>query len=594
MNIFFSRPIKLIIGLLLISLSVAAQKLVFTVSMERAAAHYFHVDLKCENMKGTASDFKMPAWSPGYYQLLNYAANVENFRATDTNNKELTWEKTGHNTWSIQNNPSSFLISYDVKATRAFVASPYVDEERGYIVPAGVFVYPAGQLQLPVKVIVKPYASWRNVVTGLDSVAGSPFTYTAPDFDILYDCPLLAGNLDELPSFNVKGIPHRFVGYKLGNFDHALFMQDLKKIVEAASGIIGDIPYRHYTFIGIGPGAGGIEHLNSTTISFSGIGSDKQARLRTLNFIAHEYFHHYNVKRIRPIELGPFDYDKGSRTNMLWVSEGLTVYYEYLAVKRAGLSAEEDIFRAFQSNINAYESKPGRLFQSLTQASFATWSDGPFGRTGDEVNKTISYYDKGPAVGLLLDFLIRHETKNKKSLDDVMRTLYRQYYQQQKRGFTEDEFRAVCEKTAGKPLPEFFEYVSTTKEIDYPKYFAYAGLDINVTPATVPGGWSGISTRARNDSLVVSTVDWESPAWNAGIRARNIILAVNGQPAGNLSAVLKDKNPGDAIEFTFLQDGQKKTQTIVLGKKTERSFAIKRMPNPDPLQSAILKSWLGE
>jgi predicted metalloprotease with PDZ domain len=574
----------------------AAQKLLFTVSMEQPATHYFHVELKCDNLKGTTTDFKMPVWTPGYYQQLNYGNNVENFKASDAAGAAIKWEKTPEGAWRVYNNKPSLTITYDIKATRSFVANPYLDEERGYIIPAGVFVYPASQLKLPVKVIIKPYAQWKNVVTGLDSAAGSPFTYTAPDFDILYDSPFLVGNLDELPSFTVKGIPHRFVGYKLGNFDRAAFMDDLKKVVTAASNIIGDIPYKHYTFIGIGPGQGGIEHLNSTTVSFAG--NDRmnkpESKIGTFNFLAHEYFHHYNVKRIRPIELGPFDYDKGPRTNMLWVSEGISVYYEYLSVKRAGLSTEEHLLNAFRSNINAYESKPGRLFQSLTQASYETWSDGPFGRTGDEINKTISYYEKGPAVGLLLDFAIRHETKNKQSLDDVMRALYRQYYQQKKRGFTEDEFRKVVETVAGKPLPEIFEYVSTVKEIDYPKYFSYAGLTIDTTHTAVPGGWLGTAVRMRNDSSIISTVDWESPAWNAGIRPRNAILGVNGQTPGAVAAVLKDKNPGDAITLTVLQGDQKKTFNIMLGKKTERSFAIKRIPNPDALQAAILKSWLGE
>ena len=174
--------------------------------------------------------------------------------------------------------------------------------------------------------------------------------------------------------------------------------------------------------------------------------------IRTLHFLAHEYFHHYNVKRIRPIELGPFDYDKGSRTKMLWVSEGLSVYYEYMVVKRAGISTDAELLNAFRGNMVAFENKPGKRYQTLEQASYETWSDGPFGRTGDEVNKTISYYDKGPAVGLLFDFKIRQATNNKKSLDDVMRFLYKEYYQKKKRGFTEEELKNAFESVAGVSL----------------------------------------------------------------------------------------------------------------------------------------------
>lgn len=477
------RKTAIFTGLLLIKMAVIAQQLSFTVSMEQPASHYFHVELRCSGAKGTVTDFKMPVWTPGYYQRLDYAQNVEHFKVTGPSGDTIPWEKNTPNGWRISHKKqAAFTISYDVKTTRAFVATPYVDSTRGYIVPAGVFIHPADKINLPVTVQVKPYAEWKNVATGLDSIAGKPFTYTAPNFDELYDSPLLIGNLEELPSFTVQGIPHRFIGYKMGDFDKQGFMNDLQKIVVSGSAIIGHIPYKHYTFLAIGPGAGGIEHLNSTTISFSGPAlSTPKGRLRILNFIAHEHFHHYNVKRIRPIELGPFDYDNGSRTNLLWVSEGLTVYYEYLVVKRAGLSTEQDIFDAFRNNIMAFQTKPGRLYQSLQQASYNTWSDGPFGRRDDKENKTISYYDKGPAVGLLFDFAIRHSTNNKKSLDDVMRTLYREYYQKKKRGFTEAELRKVIEQTAGTKLDELFDYIYTTKELDYNKYLGYAGLTIDTS-----------------------------------------------------------------------------------------------------------------
>ena len=515
------------LSLILLACCVAAAQksaVSFTVTMNDPASHTFHVGMRCEGFGQTALDFKMPVWTPGYYQRLDFADQVENFQATGSKENKLKWEKTAGNTWRVAcESEPVFTLEYDVKTTRLFVGTPYLDKDRGYILPAGVFLHPSGMIGHPVTVSVQPYGDWKDVATGLDPVPDKPFTYFAPDFDILYDSPLLVGNLEELPAFTVKGIPHRFVGFGLGDFDRVQLMSDLKGIVEAATGLIGDIPYKHYTFIAIGPGRGGIEHLNSTTVSFSGDRlQTKEGRLQNLFFLAHEYFHHYNVKRIRPIELGPFDYDNGSRTKLLWVSEGLSVYYEYLLVKRAfskqpgqpALCSEEELFEAFRSNIRAFEGKPGRLYQSLVQASYETWSDGPFGRTGDAVNKTISYYDKGPVVGLLLDFKIRHVTANRKSLDDVMRVLYKKYYLKKKRGFTEDEFRQVCEQVAGVSLAEVFEYVSTTKEIDYKKYFDFAGLDIDTKPVEVPGGGKTeasfrISRKPQPDKLQKTILeDW--------------------------------------------------------------------------------------
>jgi predicted metalloprotease with PDZ domain len=309
-----------------------------------------------------------------------------------------------------------------------------------------------------------------------------------------------------------------------------------------------------------------------------------------LHFLAHEYFHHYNVKRIRPVELGPFDYDHGNRTNLLWVSEGLSVYYEYMLVHRAGLSTMEELFNAFRNNMISFEGKPGRLYQTLEQASYNTWSDGPFG--GDP-NKSISYYEKGPVVGLILDFKIRSLTKNKRSLDDVMRFLYHEYYQKRKRGFTDDEFRNACEKIAGASLSDEFDYVTTTKEIDYPKYFSYAGLSIDTTTKELPGAYLGLNTRERNDSVFITTVDAGSPAWNVGIRARQTLAEINGAAATVklLKETIDKSNADDKITLTVIANNSKKTIEVPLGKRKEKSFRISRVENPSQLQKSTFESW---
>ena len=567
----------------------------FTVAIDNPAEQIYQVTLQCDGIKKDWLDFKIPVWMPGYYQLLDYADNIVDFQVKDKNGSAVKWEKAAHNTWRVySHNINPLTISYGVKATRNFVATNFLNEERGFIAPTGLFMHVDGNIKQPVTVTIKPYGKWNKIATGLEPVSGKLYTYTAPDFDVLYDSPFLMGNLEELPSFSINAVPHYFTGYKLGNFDKLKFIADLKKIVEAAVEMMGDIPFKHYTFIAIGPGNGGIEHLNSAAISFRGDGLDSPGRNNMLSFLAHEYFHHYNAKRIRPIELGPFNYDRGNRTNMLWVAEGITAYYDELLLRRAGLISENDLIKAYRSSILAYENKPGRLFQSVTQASYDTWSDGPFGRTGDDFNKTISYYDKGPVLGMLLDFKIRHETKNRKSLDDVMRKLYKEFYREKNRGYTEDEFRNTCESVAGVSLAEFFEYVYTVKEIDYPKYFAYAGLKIETMPKPLPGGWLGITAHEKNDSLVIAQVDWNSPAWHAGIRARQSLLAINGKPATSkmLELLQKEKNPGDIVHLQTGLQGAIKNITLLLDTNYQRSFTIGRIEKPTTLQGIILKDWL--
>ncbi len=457
----------------------------YVLSIPNPASHSCHVELRVNGWDQDTIRFKMPKWMPGYYQLMNYAQSVEHVSVKDELGRSIDVKKINENSWNISPlKNKSFIVSYDVKTEKQFVARSYIDSTHAYLVTAGVFFYVDGLINTPVTVKVIPN-QWTKIATGLEPVAGKNDEFKAPDFDILYDCPILIGNLEELPSFRVGGIEHRFIGYDIGTFDRKLFIDNLKKIVESATTIMGDIPYKQYTFIAIGKGRGGIEHLNNTTFSFNGDGlKTKDGMNKMMNFLAHEYFHHYNVKRIRPFELGPFDYDKGNNTNLLWVSEGLSVYYEYVIVKRAGLSDERTLLANFDANITATENNPGRLYQSLSQASYATWNDGPFGNQGKDPGKSISYYEKGPILGLFLDFKIRQVTQNKKSLDDVMRFLYWQYYKKMQRGFTDAEFEQACEFVAGASMSEVFEYVFTTKELDYLTYLNYAGLTLKKEPVS--------------------------------------------------------------------------------------------------------------
>jgi len=570
----------------------------FTVSMEQPNTHYYHVVFRCEEIRGETLDFKMPAWTPGYYWIMNFARNVLNFRAVDGKGRSLPWEKTSKNTWRIKSrNANPITVSYDVYAFTQSVADPFLDDGRGYVSPAGVFMHVDGRIQHPVSVTVKPYKNWGNISTGLDPVRGQPNTFFAADFDVLYDCPILLGN-QETFSFEVRGIPHFVAMENPGSLDRERFIADLKRMVEAAVAVIGEIPYKHYTFLIMGEGRGGLEHRNSMAVFSSGTvynPNNPAGNKSWLSFLAHEFFHLYNIKAIRPIALGPFDYDKENYTDMLWVSEGISVYYEYMILNRAGLLTRDESLERLRKSIASYENIPGHLFQSATESSFDTWIQF-FNRGDNAANTTISYYDKGCALGMLVDLKIRHETKNKRSLDDVMRTLYQKFYKEKRRGFTDKEFRDVCEKTAGCPLPEIFEYASTVKDIDYPKYLAYAGLDIDVTPKELPGAYLGATAQERTGNLIISGVEWSSPAWRAGLSAQDAILELDSIKASSqvLAQILNSKKPGDTLRVLVSHRNLKRDVAVILGMKIERSFRIALLANPNPLQSAILKDWLKE
>ena len=449
----------------------------FELSVPNPDSHSFMVDMTILHWDKDHITLKLPDWMPGYYQIMDYSKDISALEVKDDDGNAFAVEKINKNTWLVKGVKDKTLkVNYKVKTSRQFVANNYVDQKHAYIVCCNTFLYVDGNLNLPVQLKINNYNKWNDIATGLEPTQNRQDEFTASNFDVLYDCPILMGNLEKLPSFFVNGIEHQFVGYELGDFDKEVFMSKLKRVVESAVDIIGEIPYSKYTFIAIGPGMGGIEHLNNTIVTFDGNELNSTSALSgVLSFLAHEYFHHYNVKRIRPVELGPFNYDKPNRTNMLWVSEGVTVYYENIILRKAGIIGEEEMLFRMQEEINRLEADPGRFHQTLAQASYYTWEDGPFGNPGGE-DRSISVYNKGTVVAALLDLKIRAATQNKKSLDDVMQVLYYQYYKNKGRGFTDAEFQSVCEAIAGTSLKELFEYVYSTKSIDYQKYYEPFGL----------------------------------------------------------------------------------------------------------------------
>jgi len=572
-------------------------RLFFLVSMEKPHTHYFQVTFEIEGLKAENINLKLPNWTPGYYRVMDYARHLINFKAEDEAGNLLSWEKTAKNIWRVKTRQAKrVVINYEVYAFAVSVAESFLDDSRAFIVPASVFLYPEGYLQNPVKIRINPSATLPRIFTGLDPVADEPNTFSAPDFDLLYDCPIYLGN-PEVLSFAVEGIPHTLAAEDLGQVNREVLIADLEKIIRQAVAIIGDLPYRHYTFILMEGGGGGLEHLNSMAAYMNAANLQSPAGYKNwLAFIAHEYFHHYNVKRIRPVALGPFDYDRENYTRMLWVSEGITVYYEYIILKRAGLLSTEEFFDRISSTIARYENIPGSKVQSAVESSFDTWIQF-FSRSEETANTTISYYDKGAILGLLLDLKMRHETQNKYSLDDLMRVLYRRYYQEKKRGWTDAEFRAEAEALARCSLAEIFDdYAASVKEVDYQKYFAYAGLEIDTSWHELPGVDLGLTTQTAEGNLLIASVLKGSTAQEAGLSARDEIIAVNGRRVSprNFESLLSAHKPGEKIRLLIARRNRLQELEATLAAKKERPFRIKPASQPGQLEAEILRSWLAK
>ncbi len=442
--------------------------------------HYLNVRLDYTSDKAPSElTLSMPVWTPGYYEILDFPKHLCDFRVIDRNDNELEWQKEGKNHWRIKmSDEGKATITYRIYANRRDVGSSRVEDSIAFIAPAGVFMNVDGNVDHPVNVTFIMPEKWNKVATGLKPSGGNSYKFTAPDFDTLYDSPFLIGNF-YTRQFEHEGHIYDFALETPDGVEDMDFEGCFRKIVSATTQLMGDVPYDNYCLIHMGEGAGGLEHLNSQACYTDGTYRFKSRfqLVKFLAFTAHEYFHLYNVKCIRPAELWPFDYDKENFTPMLWVSEGLTCYYEFQLLIRAGLATPEEGLDLLSNYLSRYAPYEGQRHMSLRQSSYDIWLNF-MNNDANERDVRVNYYFKGPVVGLLLDIDIRRRTNNQRSLDDVMRTLYNRFYKELKRGFTEDEFWNMTEEVAGQPMKEIRRIVDTTVEIDYDSYLSFAGLKI--------------------------------------------------------------------------------------------------------------------
>jgi predicted metalloprotease with PDZ domain len=462
-------------------------------------------------------------------------------------------------------------------------------------------MYLDGHLRYPSTLRINPPAGWR-IATGLPEVPGEPNTFRAENFDILYDSPVEVSNFKEL-SFEVKGVPHRIVIDGHGNYDPERMRNDVRKIVQTEAQMMGEIPYHDYTFILHLPsrGGGGLEHLNSTALEFSRFNfAPEENYRRFFSLVAHEFFHLWNVKRIRPDGLGPFDYTKENYTKLLWVAEGFTDYYAELFVRRAGLISDRVYLDGLATDIQNVQNTPGRLEMSVEEASFDSWIKF-YRQDENSVNSQISYYDKGALLGLLLDLEIRKRTVGAKSLDDVMRYLYYEYYKKG-RNYTPEVFQKVCELMAGSSLDQFFSrYVRGRDELGYDSALNVVGLRLDTTGVADPSqppaqrAYFGADSNQQGDRLIVTRVYAGSPAYEQGLNAGDQIVAVDNARASQdfLAARLKEKRPGDLIHLTIFRSDDLRTLDVKLGARNAASYRIVAVTQPTATQKRTYEAWLG-
>ncbi|RZJ72334.1 MAG: M61 family peptidase [Flavobacterium sp.] len=606
---------KSILSLVLLLTSIMAAKaqvkIAFEVSFKEPQAHYAEVQMNISGLAKDYVDVKMPVWTPGSYLVREFEKSVEEFKAT-AGGKTARVEKVRKNTWRIFSaKAANIKINYRVYAFEISVRTPFIDESHAFLSSTGIFMHPDGMIKFPSTVKIIPFNTWSKVSTGLEPVAGEKFTYKAADFDILYDSPIEVGNQDVF-EFNAAGVRHEVAMYGGGNYDKEKLKVDMAKIVEEITAVYGENPNKHYTFIvhNFLRGGGGLEHLNSTTLGASRNAYNTEAGYKGfLALVAHEYHHLWNVKRLRPVALGPFDYDNENYTTNLWVAEGFTSYYENKYMHSAGFNDDETFVKDIASAIGTVTNTPGAKYQSAASSSYDAWVI-QYRPNENSKNNSISYYSKGEVIGILMDLEIINATKGAKSLDDVMKAMYLQC-KTLKRGYTDAEFKAMVEKISGISFTNFWaKYVNGVDDAEYVKYLGYAGVDVateNATPNKPVSGASGQLT--NNGTIAVSSITRNSAAWIAGLNVNDEIISLDDVTVSEALATVKlrspmlsletlplvaKKNIGDVLKLKVKRDGLEKEISLTLKENPSVRLKATINENATPAQKVVFKKWTGK
>lgn len=460
----------------------ALDPVVYTVRIPAPETQYAEVEAIVPAAGADSVEMMMPIWSPGYYRVEDYAGRVEALRARTPDGTALATEQTTKNRWRITTAGMPVVVlSYRVFCAQRSVTTNWVGADYAVLNGAPTFMTIAEHVRRPHEVRLELPAGWTHAMTGLENAPGGRANhFRAADYEMLVDSPILAGKL-AVREFEVAGKPH--VVAAAGDYaawDGDAATRDLAAMVAETRRFWGFLPYEKYVFLLVfRQGGGGLEHRNSTLSTVRATVSEATGRWSSLGLISHEYFHLFNVKRLRPIELGPFDFEKPPATASLWISEGLTSYYGNLILVRAGLQAPDAYLASLSSLIRGLQTSPGRLAQSVEQSSREVWTNSNSGI--NPTGATVSYYNKGAVLGLLLDAKIRRATEGRSSLDDVMRLAYERYSGD--RGFTTEEFLATAGEVAGVDLKDWFRrFVSSTDELEYGDLLDWYGLRFTSPP----------------------------------------------------------------------------------------------------------------
>lgn len=579
----------------------------YRLSMSRPTSHLFEVAMTIElpeQLRDKPLQFQMAKWSPGRYAVFDFAKNVQEFKA----NSRVT--RVDGQTWSVEPGGTSTLnVSYKVFANDLSGTFSQLDERHANYNGGSIFMYVVGHKPDPVKLTIQPPPGWKIVNGRMDQADQTEWQF--PNWDVMIDTSTEIGPDWTHDTFELDGKKYHVVVHSFGaeGGKRPSLVKDIERIVRAQVAMWGPPEFTDYTFLihyaADDHSGDGMEHLTSTQIIEPGALGESGVYDETLGTVAHEFFHVWNVKRLRPEELGPWDFTRPLRTRGLWVAEGFTNYYGHLMLRRAGIWSDKKFLDRAAQTIERIESAQGSRLMSAEESSLSApfLDDAPHAQLTNLQNTAISYYPKGELIGMMMDLLVRGRTKGRSSLDDVMRQMYDEFYLKSPnssyylrgRGYQTEDLERVVGQVSGTDFGDFFKrYVRSVEVLPYEEAFSYVGLRLTKTPAKDAFD-AGLSLEFEDPQMAtIENVRNGSPAEEAGLQATDEVVSLAGKSPSKETwlKTLARYKPGDSIPIVVRRD-RRTIKTNLLLKDPERfEYRIEEDSQATPEQKALRIAWL--
>lgn len=574
-------------------------KLKYTLSFPNPHTHYVEVEMLISEISKNELSLKMAVWAPGSYLIREFQRNIDFVEWSAVHSSQSTdfirAIKADKNTWLVNTeSQSEITIRYRTYSFEYSVRNNFVDNSHALINGAPTFLYAEGFENTAAEIEIIPFGDWKNISTPLPQKDNNKWIRIAQNLDELIDSPIEIGNHVSY-FFDAANVPHEVAIYGKSNCNIEKLIDNLKNIVETEVQLFGSHPCKNYVFIihNTETSYGGLEHLHSSVNHITRWSYDKDNYQRAISLLAHEYFHLWNVKRIRPVTLGPFNYHTENYTELLWFFEGVTSYYDDYICYRAGITSKDDFIKIVEKNINEVLNTGGMDTQTLAEASFDTWLK-YYRRNENTINSQINYYTKGAIVAMIFDFIILDATNGEKSLDDVMRKLYANYLTDAVKGVTENDILEIFNSVSGVDFTSYFQkYIHTTAALDIEFYCGLLGIEVKDTKENNKI-FLGLSTKIKEGRLIVTQLDKNYGAYKGGLSVEDEILAIDGfRAVKDFGKIFAHKTVLESIEVLVSRQGTIKSNKITLTEDNRKNLTFMFNQNNSDKQTVLLKKWLG-